>query len=88
MLEALRHTLSKDDFSIIFHCDSAFAVWNTLTSLKIQTIHVLKKEYSGDESDQAYFMVQGIDSLEVKPDTHLDDVLVFHVITMLWMLMF
>ena len=27
-MEALRHTLSKDDFSLISHHDSAFAVWN------------------------------------------------------------
>ena len=31
-LEALRRTLSKDYFSIVSLCDSAFAVWNTLTS--------------------------------------------------------
>ena len=30
-LEALRCTLSKEHLSIISHCDSAFAVWNTLT---------------------------------------------------------
>ena len=33
----------------------------------------MEKESSGDKSDQAYFMVQGIDSLEVKSDTQLDD---------------
>ena len=43
-LEALRHTLSKDDLSIVSHYDSAFAVWNTLTSLKVQTTHVLEKK--------------------------------------------
>ena len=32
VLEALRRTLSKDYLSIVSHCDSAFAVWNTLTS--------------------------------------------------------
>jgi len=32
-LEALRHTLSKEQLSLISHYDSAFAVWNTLTSL-------------------------------------------------------
>ena len=30
-LEALRHTLSKEYLSMVSHCDSAFAVWNTLT---------------------------------------------------------
>ena len=29
---ALRHTLSKHHISVISHCDSAFVVWNTLTS--------------------------------------------------------
>ena len=33
-LETLRHTLSKEHFSLIFHRDSAFAVWNTLISPK------------------------------------------------------
>ena len=31
-LEALRCTLNKEYLSIISYCDSAFAVWNTLTS--------------------------------------------------------
>ena len=31
-LVALRYTLSNDQFSMISHCDFAFAVWNTLTS--------------------------------------------------------
>ena len=33
----------------------------------------VEKESSGDKSDQACFMVQGIDSLEVISDTQLDD---------------
>ena len=36
-MEALRHTLSKEHLCMISHCDSAFAVWNTLTSPKLQT---------------------------------------------------
>ena len=64
-LEKLRHTLSKDDLSIISHSDSAFTVWNTLTSPKVQTTHVLEKESSRDESDQSCYMVQGNDSLEL-----------------------
>ena len=32
-----------------------------------------EKKSSGEESDQAYFMVQGNDSLEVNSDIHLDD---------------
>jgi len=72
-LEALRHTLSKDYLSIISHCDSAFAVWNTLTSPELQTTNFVKKESSEDESDEACYMVQGNDSLEVHSETQLDD---------------
>ena len=39
-LEALRNTLSKDYLFMISHCDSAFAVWNTLTSPKLQTTKI------------------------------------------------
>ena len=35
-LVALRHTVKKDQFSMGSHCDSAFAVWNKLTSPKLQ----------------------------------------------------
>jgi len=31
-MEVLRYTLSKDHIYLISHCDSAFTVWNTLTS--------------------------------------------------------
>ena len=34
-LEALRITLNKAYLCMISHCDFAFAVWNTLTSLKL-----------------------------------------------------
>ena len=57
----------------VSHCDSAFAVWNTLTSLKLQTPNYVEEESSGDESDQPCYMVQGNDSLEVNSDTQLDD---------------
>ena len=30
-LQALRKTLSKERLSMVSYCDSAFAVWNTLT---------------------------------------------------------
>ena len=36
-------------------------------------INVLEKESSGDKSDQACFMVQVIDFLEVNSDTQIDD---------------
>ena len=35
-LEALRSTLSKEYLMLVSNCDSAFAVWNTLTSSKLQ----------------------------------------------------
>ena len=55
-LDALKHSLSKDYLSMVSHCDSAFAVWNTLTSLKLQT-NIVEKESSGDESDDACYKV-------------------------------
>ena len=58
---------------MISHCDSAFAVWNTLTSPELQTIKYVEKESSGNESDQPCFMVQRNDSIEVHSDTQLDD---------------
>ena len=33
-LKALRKSLSKKYLNMVSHCDSAFAVWNTLTSLR------------------------------------------------------
>ena len=56
-LEALRRTLSKDYLSIVSQCDSIFAVWNTLTSSKFQTTNIVEKESSGEESEQACYMV-------------------------------
>ena len=72
-IEALRHTLSKDQFSMVSHCDSAFALWNTLTFSEQQTTNNMEREAIVDESDEACYMVQGIDSLEVNSDTQLDD---------------
>ena len=72
-LEALRQKLSKEYLSIVSHCDSAFAVWNTLTSSKLQPTKYVEEESSGDESDESCYMVQRNDSLEVNSDTHLDD---------------
>jgi len=62
-LVALRHTLSKDHFFIVSHCDSAFAVWNTLTSPELQTTNNVEKESSGEESDQAYSWSKGMTPL-------------------------
>ena len=43
-MEALRYTLGKEQFSMVSHCDSAFTVWNTLTSPKKQMTNILEKE--------------------------------------------
>ena len=56
---------------MISHCDSAFAVWNTLTSPALQTTKYME-ESSGGESEQHCYMVQGNDSLEVHSETQLD----------------
>ena len=56
-LIALRQSLSKKHLSLIYHCDSAFAVWTTLTSLKEQMINNLEKESRGNKSDEACYMV-------------------------------
>ena len=55
------------------HYDSAFALWNILTSPKLLTTNYVEKEPLVDESDETCYIVQGIDSLEVHLDTHLDD---------------
>ena len=46
-LTVLRSTLSKEYLCMVSHCDSAFAVWNTLTSPKLQTPNIVEKESSG-----------------------------------------
>ena len=68
-----RQTLSKDHLSIVSHCDSAIAVWNTLSFLKEHASNYVEREPAIDESEQACFMVQGNDSLEVTSYSHLDD---------------
>ena len=62
-LVALRHTLSKGQFSMVSHYDSTFAVCNTLTSPELQRTNNMEKESSGEEFHQAYFMVQGMTPL-------------------------
>ena len=56
-LEALRRSLSKEYLNIVFHCDSAFTVWNILTSPELQTQINKEEKSSGEESDQRCFMV-------------------------------
>ena len=50
-LKALRASISKEYLHVFSHYDSAFAVWNTLTSPKKPRTNVLEKESSGDVSD-------------------------------------
>ena len=50
-LEALRSMLNKEYLMIVSNCDSAFAVWNTLTSSKLQLSIQMEKESSEDESE-------------------------------------
>ena len=73
VMDALKYILSKEHIFLISHCDSTFALWNTLISHKEQTSHDIERESIGDESNQACYMVQGIDSLEVTSDSHLND---------------
>ena len=56
-LMALRNTLSKEYLSMVSHYDSVFAVWNTLTSPKLQTTKYVEEESSGEESEQPCYMV-------------------------------
>ena len=72
-LNALKYSLSKEYLSMISLCDSAFTVWNILTSPELQTTKNVEKESSREEFNQACFMVQGNDSLEINSDTQLDD---------------
>ena len=62
-LEALKSTLNIEYLCKVSHCDSAFAVWNTLTSSELQMPNIMEKE-SSRESEQHCYMVQGNDSLE------------------------
>ena len=72
-LVALRHILSKNYLFMVSHYNSTFAVWNTLTSPKLQMTNYVEKESSEDEFDQACYMVQGNDFLVVNSNTQLDD---------------
>ena len=63
VIDALKHTLSKEYFSLISHCDLAFAKhidFSQGTNDKLFVEGIYWKW-----SDQAYFMVQENDSLEV-----------------------
>ena len=62
-LDALNHSLSKEYLSMISHCDSAFTVWNTLTSPKLLTTNIVEKESSGDESEKLATWSKGMTPL-------------------------
>ena len=47
-LEALRSTLNKEYLMMVSNCDSTFAVWNMLTSSKLQTPTIVEDESSGE----------------------------------------
>jgi len=68
-MDVIKHTLRKNYLFMISHCDSAFTVWNTLTSLKEQMTNVLEM----DLLEMSPTKYQGNDSPEVTSDTHLDD---------------
>ena len=70
-LEILRSMLNKEYLSIISNCDSAFTVWNTLTSSELQTPNIMEDGSSG-ESEQQCYMVQENNSLEVYSESQLD----------------
>ena len=58
----------------VSNLDSAFAVWNKLTTTTTSELQVqIQEEESSGESDSQCFMVQGNDSLEVHSETHLDN---------------
>ena len=73
-LEAIRSTLNKEYLMLASNFDSAFAVWNMLTTITTTSELQLpiQPEESSGESESHCFMVQGNDSLEVQSKTQLD----------------
>ena len=75
-LEAIRSTLPKDYLLCVSNIDSAFAVWNLLSTTtntsKLQVQIQQEEESSGESEPQQCYMVQGNDSLEVHSETPLD----------------
>ena len=73
-LEAIRSTLSKEYLLLVSNLDSAFAVWNKLTTTTTSELQLpIQPEESSGESEFQCYMVQGNDSLEVNSETQLDD---------------
>ena len=72
-LEAIRSTLSKEYLLRVSNIDSAFAVWNMLTTTTTSKLQLqIQPEESSGESDSQCFMIQGNDSLEVQSESLLD----------------
>jgi len=69
----LNQTLSNTHLFMVSHCDSTFVVWNTMIALEVQDSNNLERDSSEDDSDEACFMIQGNDSLEVNSESNLDD---------------
>ena len=73
-LEAIRSTLSKKHLMLVSNLDSAFAVWNKLTTTTTSKLQLpIQPEESSGESDSQCYMVQGNDSLEVHSESQLDN---------------
>jgi len=73
-LEAIRSTLSKDYLMLVSNLDSAFAVWNKLTTTTTSELQlpIQPEEESSGESESQCYMIQGNDSLEVQSELQLD----------------
>jgi len=73
-LHVLKSTLNDDYLSRVSNIDSAFVVWNTLTSLGEKDLY-----YAGSDSDvgsdtsNKCYMVQGDNPLEVTTESEVDD---------------
>ena len=76
VLEAIRSTLSKEYLLVVSNFDSAFAVWNKLTTStsKLQ-LPIQPEDESSGESESQCLMVQGNDSLEVHSETCVKNLL-------------
>ena len=73
-LEAIRSTLPKDYLMHVSNLDSAFIVWNKLTTTSTSKLQlpIQPEESSGESEPQQCYTVQGNDYLEVYSDTQLD----------------
>ena len=63
-LEAIRSTLNKDYLMLVSNFDSTFAVWNKLTTSKLQ-LPIQPEEESSGESESQCFMVQGLSLIHI-----------------------